>query len=155
MAAQNANPGVVDWQITAWSMDILQLSEATNQWESVLQTPWYWAEPTDIFDVPVAKVPEDNWRLFGSNQDGTPALIVNEPLVLPSAGQYRFRILQKWYAKPAASAGLKPSHVTYPGPGFSLTPFHVSARWGAEEAPISPQSSPAAQQFQAAVCQFS
>ncbi len=155
MAAQDANPGVVDWQIAAWSMVILQLNPATYQWQAALQTPWYWAEPTDIFDVPIAKVLPDNWRRFGSGNDGTPALIANQPLLLPSAGQYRFQIFEKWYAKPRVPAGLESPQATEPGPGFVLTPFHVSARWGAEELPLNPHSSPDAQQFQAAVCQFS
>lgn len=156
IAAQDANPGVVDWQVVAWSMVIYKRASAGSAWQAFRQTPWYWDEPTDLFDAPLSAV-QNNWRRFGSKVDGFPAYIVNQPLFMPSAGQYKFQILEQWYPAPAPRPGLKPLQLTYAGVdrGFYLTPFHVSARWGAAEVPTSPNSAPDAQQFQAAACQFS
>lgn len=151
VAAQDANPEVVDWQIAAWSMVIYQRDTTTNQWRVVVQTSWYWDEPTDIFDVRLRDVPLNNWRRFGSKVDGTPAQIIGQPFLMPSAGQYKFQILEQWYRAPASRAGLNRLQYT-PVQGFYLSPFRVSASFGAEVLPTNP--SRGQKLYGTAVCLF-
>jgi hypothetical protein len=140
MAAVNANPKVVDWQFVAWSMVIYKEDASTQPatWSVVEQTPFYWSKPTDLFDVPLSAVAPNNWRLFSSARDGSPAFSTHAgSFRLPSLGTYTFNFLYEWYGAPSAGAGLEPlPQATYLE---FVSGYHLNARSGASVVPVYPQ----------------
>jgi hypothetical protein len=143
MAALDANTGVVDWQFVAWSLIIYKEDTGTQPgtWTIIKQTPFYWSEPTDLFDVQLSDVYPNSWSSFKPNRDGTPAFTTNAgTFVMPSPGTYTFNFSYEWYGAPRPGAGLHP----LPGAAYLefVSGYHMNARSRATVVPVYPQRFP-------------
>jgi hypothetical protein len=154
MAAVDANHRVVDWQFVAWSM-IIYKEDGTTQpakWNVIQQTPFYWSEPTDLFDVPLSAVTPNNWRRFSAATDGSPAFSTHAGTFrMPSPGTYTFNFLYEWYSAPSAGPGLTPlPQATYLE---FVSGYHLNARSGASVIPVYPNLTDL--EWDPAACSFS
>ena len=96
LAANNANPGLVDWQVVAWTMLIFKWDTDAQQWQVVRQTPWYWDEPYDVFDGHAKDLPENAWRLFGRHDDRVEN-VASDVWTLQGNGYFTADFKDYWY----------------------------------------------------------
>ena len=103
MAAYDANPNVVDWQNVAWTT-LIYKSNGTS-WVLVSQFDWTWDRTYDLVDYTAKVHPQNFWRSFTEGDDSDQ--VVQDPYVVPEAGDYLVRFKYYWFSESATDPSLK------------------------------------------------